>query len=57
MSAELEVSMLPTETFQSGTVMPDCRYTVHHERVGGPIARFARIGDKVVHQWECDTGE
>lgn len=46
-------SDIPTVTLSMNPPMPDCKYDV---LIGGPEgtpARFANVGDKVYHKWNC----
>lgn len=52
----MDWSMLPTQIITSSFPVPSCKYTLHIQSVNGPMAQFARIGDKVFHRWECDSG-
>jgi len=35
--------------------MPQCSYTIRKDEIDGEILRYARVGDQVVHRWQCDT--
>ena len=35
--------------------MPICKYTIRKDEIDGPVLRYARVGDQVVHRWECDS--
>ncbi|VDM27238.1 unnamed protein product [Toxocara canis] len=49
-------SVLRTETVEQATMlMPNCEYSVRAGSVDGPRVRFSRIGDQLVHRWECDN--
>uniref|UniRef100_A0A914UJK3 ZP domain-containing protein n=1 Tax=Plectus sambesii TaxID=2011161 RepID=A0A914UJK3_9BILA len=37
--------------------MPKCFYSLRKDHVDGPPMQFARVGDKVVHRWECDSDD
>ncbi|KAE9547694.1 hypothetical protein FO519_009094 [Halicephalobus sp. NKZ332] len=52
---QLEVSALPTEQVQNDMPMPICKYTIRKDEIDGPVLRYARVGDQVVHRWECDS--
>ncbi|GMT05553.1 hypothetical protein PENTCL1PPCAC_27727, partial [Pristionchus entomophagus] len=52
---ELDVSALPTETLSNEMPMPTCSYTIRRDQLDGPILRYARVGDQVVHRWECES--
>lgn len=52
-SHEMEVSMLPTEGLEDAGAMPVCSYRVHSGAPDGDLVRYARVGDKLFHVWEC----
>uniref|UniRef100_A0A7E4W2H8 ZP domain-containing protein n=1 Tax=Panagrellus redivivus TaxID=6233 RepID=A0A7E4W2H8_PANRE len=52
---QLEVSSIPTEEVQNDMPIPMCTYTIRKDEIDGPILKYARVGDQVVHRWECDT--
>ncbi|GMR29931.1 hypothetical protein PMAYCL1PPCAC_00126, partial [Pristionchus mayeri] len=52
---QLDVSALPTETLSYEMPMPTCSYTIRRDQLDGPILRYARVGDQVVHRWECES--
>ena len=35
--------------------MPTCDYTIRRDSPDGPQIRFAKVGDKVFHRWQCTT--
>lgn len=37
--------------------MPECTYTIRKDELDGPILRHARVGEQVVHRWECRSGK
>jgi hypothetical protein len=48
--------MLPTESLEAATMlMPNCEYSVRQDTLNGPRVRYVRVGDKLVHRWECDN--
>lgn len=50
--------MLNTESLEQSTMlMPNCAYTVRAGQVNGPLVRYAKVGDQLVHRWECDNRE
>ncbi|KAE9547729.1 hypothetical protein FO519_009056 [Halicephalobus sp. NKZ332] len=62
LTAELGVSMLPTTEVEARHGIPGCTYSIHRSSIddldagrpaGAPI-QFAKVGDKVLHQWHCD---
>jgi len=32
-------------------------FKVRRESLTGPIVKFAKVGEPVFHQWECDGGK
>ncbi|CAD6185402.1 unnamed protein product [Caenorhabditis auriculariae] len=53
----LVLSNLPTESVSSNLAMPTCSYTIRKDQLDGPILRYAKVGDQVVHRWQCDSEE
>uniref|UniRef100_A0AC34G3U0 ZP domain-containing protein n=1 Tax=Panagrolaimus sp. ES5 TaxID=591445 RepID=A0AC34G3U0_9BILA len=62
LTAELGVSMIPTTEVEARHGIPGCTYSIHRSSIddldsgrppGAPI-QFAKIGDRVLHQWHCD---
>lgn len=62
LTAELGVSMIPTTELEARHGIPGCSYSIHSSTIdeldagrpaGAPI-QFARVGDKVLHQWHCN---
>ena len=49
-------SPLTTEPLNAGHAMPQCMYSLHIGSANGPMIRYARVGDKVWHVWECPSG-
>ncbi|PAV66810.1 hypothetical protein WR25_10525 [Diploscapter pachys] len=62
LTAELGVSMIPTTELEARHGIPGCTYSIHKSsiddidagRPAGPAVQFARVGDKVLHQWACN---
>ena len=50
-------SMLPTTAISLTHPMPVCTYTIRKDEIDGPVLRYARVGEQVVHRWECQSGE
>lgn len=48
--------MLPTTALTQTHDMPVCTYTIRKDEIDGPVLRYARVGEQVVHRWECQTG-
>ncbi|EFO97770.1 CRE-CUTL-22 protein [Caenorhabditis remanei] len=46
-----------TTTLTSSTVQtkvgPKCKYSLHHDRVGGPRTASAHVGEVIYHRWKC----
>uniref|UniRef100_A0A914M4L7 ZP domain-containing protein n=1 Tax=Meloidogyne incognita TaxID=6306 RepID=A0A914M4L7_MELIC len=65
LTAELGVSMLPTTEVEARHGIPGCTYSIHRSSIdeldagkpAGAVIQFARVGDKVLHQWYCSTNE
>ncbi|KHJ96392.1 zona pellucida-like domain protein [Oesophagostomum dentatum] len=54
-ATKLDVSMLPSEVVNYDVPVPSCSYTVRKDSLDGPILSYARVGDQVVHRWNCDS--
>uniref|UniRef100_A0A914GVG2 ZP domain-containing protein n=1 Tax=Globodera rostochiensis TaxID=31243 RepID=A0A914GVG2_GLORO len=62
LTAELGVSMIPTTEVEARHGIPGCSYSIHRSSIddldagkpAGSAIQFARVGDKVLHQWHCD---
>ncbi|PIO65887.1 hypothetical protein TELCIR_12418, partial [Teladorsagia circumcincta] len=62
LTAELGVSMIPTTELEARHGIPGCTYSIHKSsieeldegRPAGPPIQFARVGDRVLHQWHCN---
>uniref|UniRef100_F1L6E1 Cuticlin-1 n=1 Tax=Ascaris suum TaxID=6253 RepID=F1L6E1_ASCSU len=54
-SSGLEVSVLPTQSLEYDFPMPVCTYTIRKDEIDGPILKYARVGDQIVHRWECQS--
>ena len=50
--SQIEVSMLTTQLVSQQYPMPQCFYHLK-KGVGEEFVRFAKVGDKVIHSWEC----
>lgn len=35
---------------------PNCIYTIRRDEIDGPILKYARVGEQIVHRWECLSG-
>uniref|UniRef100_A0A0N4Z1A9 ZP domain-containing protein n=1 Tax=Parastrongyloides trichosuri TaxID=131310 RepID=A0A0N4Z1A9_PARTI len=53
--SEIEVSSLPTESIAHDMPVPTCTYTIRKDLLDGPVLKYAKVGDQVVHRWECDS--
>lgn len=55
-------SMIPTTEMEARHPIPGCSYSIHASsindieagRPAGAIIKYARVGDRVLHQWHCD---
>uniref|UniRef100_A0A915J3F4 ZP domain-containing protein n=1 Tax=Romanomermis culicivorax TaxID=13658 RepID=A0A915J3F4_ROMCU len=47
--------MLPTIPIQQTLPMPSCMYTIRKDEIDGEVLRYAKVGDQVVHRWECES--
>ncbi|CAJ0593982.1 unnamed protein product [Cylicocyclus nassatus] len=62
LTAELGVSMIPTTELEARHGIPGCSYSIHRSSIedldegkpAGPPIQFARVGDRVLHQWHCN---
>ncbi|VDO61556.1 unnamed protein product [Haemonchus placei] len=62
LTAELGVSMIPTTELEARHGIPGCTYSIHKSSIedldegkaAGPPIQFARVGDRVLHQWHCN---
>ncbi|KRX77097.1 Transmembrane matrix receptor MUP-4 [Trichinella sp. T6] len=54
---QLEVEPLTTAGTLEKEVKekPDCMYTIRRDTVNGPLLRWARLGSRIVHRWECES--
>lgn len=50
----LDVSNLGTTELLDTAKTATCFYSIHAESPSGPLARYAKVGDKIYHAWECD---
>ncbi|KAK6024734.1 hypothetical protein OSTOST_09453, partial [Ostertagia ostertagi] len=54
-TARLHVSMLPSVQLPTGSLSPTCSYTIRRDSLDGEVLAYAKVGDQVVHRWNCDT--
>ncbi|EJD74643.1 hypothetical protein LOAG_11778, partial [Loa loa] len=62
LTAKFGVSMIATTEMEARHPIPGCSYSIHASSIddlesgkpAGPIIKYARIGDRVLHQWHCD---
>lgn len=47
--------MISTQAITGGAPMPVCNYELHADSPNGPTIRYARVGDKVWHIWNCPS--
>ena len=48
-------SQLPTTVLSAAPQMPVCTYTIRKDEIDGAVLRYARVGEQVVHRWECQS--
>lgn len=48
---------MSTETIEHDIPMPICTYSIRKSSVDGPILKYALVGDRVFHRWDCNTGK
>lgn len=46
-------SVLTTGSLIGNFDMPVCSYSLRQETSDGPLVRYAKVGDRIVHRWEC----
>ena len=46
--------MIPTTELAAGGAEAACTYSIRAESVDGPPLRYATIGQKAFHVWECE---
>uniref|UniRef100_A0A914VHY9 ZP domain-containing protein n=1 Tax=Plectus sambesii TaxID=2011161 RepID=A0A914VHY9_9BILA len=54
-TAQLEVSMLPTIMASVSMAMPQCRYELLEGGLHGPPVHFGKVGQAVFHKWSCQA--
>lgn len=47
----------PPESVVKGIVENNCEYTIRVDSVGGPLVKYAEVGQSIVHRWSCDNSE
>ncbi|MCP9263061.1 CUTiclin-Like [Dirofilaria immitis] len=52
-SSGIEVSAITTQALEYEYPFPNCIYTIRRDEIDGPILKYARVGDQIVHRWEC----
>uniref|UniRef100_A0A8R1XSY3 ZP domain-containing protein n=1 Tax=Onchocerca volvulus TaxID=6282 RepID=A0A8R1XSY3_ONCVO len=51
----IEVSAIATQALEYEYPFPNCIYTIRKDEIDGPILKYARVGDQIVHRWECSS--
>lgn len=49
-------STIATQALEFEYPFPNCIYTIRRDEIDGPILKYARVGDQIVHRWECLSG-
>ncbi|VDO35580.1 unnamed protein product [Onchocerca flexuosa] len=44
---------IATQALEYEYPFPNCIYTIRKDEIDGPILKYARVGDQIVHRWEC----
>ena len=57
MIARILNSDVTPQPIQNDMPLPFCDYTIRKDAVDGEILKFARVGDLIVHRWQCHSGE
>ncbi|CAG9530723.1 unnamed protein product [Cercopithifilaria johnstoni] len=52
-SSGIEVSAIATQAVEYDYPFPNCIYTIRRDEIDGPILKYARVGEQIVHRWEC----
>ncbi|WKX96683.1 hypothetical protein Q1695_012820 [Nippostrongylus brasiliensis] len=52
---QLDVAALTTQTVESQTQLPVCRYDILFEGPNGVPVKYGKIGDTIYHKWSCTT--
>uniref|UniRef100_A0A915Q407 ZP domain-containing protein n=1 Tax=Setaria digitata TaxID=48799 RepID=A0A915Q407_9BILA len=52
-SSGIEVSTMAAQTLEYEYPFPNCIYTIRRDEIDGPILKYAKVGDQIVHRWEC----
>ncbi|KHJ44652.1 zona pellucida-like domain protein, partial [Trichuris suis] len=55
--SQLEVSTLTTHQVNEQRQMPSCLYTLRRDSPDGPLVRYASVGDKIFHVWQCNGSD
>jgi hypothetical protein len=45
--------MIPTTPLTSGGPEAACMYEIHKDSIDGPLLKYAKVGEKAVHVWQC----
>uniref|UniRef100_A0A5S6QWM9 ZP domain-containing protein n=1 Tax=Trichuris muris TaxID=70415 RepID=A0A5S6QWM9_TRIMR len=51
----MDVSPLTVTQITQSFPLPTCSYTIRKDELDGEILKYAKVGQQVVHRWECDT--
>ncbi|VDK87781.1 unnamed protein product [Onchocerca ochengi] len=62
LNTKLGVDMITAKEMEARHPIPGCSYSIHAGSIddleagkpAGPIIKYARVGDRVLHQWHCD---
>ncbi|KRX96277.1 Cuticlin-1 [Trichinella pseudospiralis] len=52
---DLNVSPITVTQIAQSFPEPSCSYTIRKDELDGEVLKYARVGQQVVHRWECET--
>jgi hypothetical protein len=50
-------SMIPTTVLDGGSSSGTCVYEIHSDGPDGPLMKYANVGDKSYHVWQCSMND
>ncbi|KAL3098041.1 hypothetical protein niasHT_027586 [Heterodera trifolii] len=54
---DINVGDVTPANIQNDMPIPQCKYTIRKDELNGEILKFARVGDLIVHRWECESDQ
>uniref|UniRef100_A0A183BYZ8 ZP domain-containing protein n=1 Tax=Globodera pallida TaxID=36090 RepID=A0A183BYZ8_GLOPA len=55
--AKMDVGDVTPANIQNDMPIPQCHYSIRKDELNGEILKFARVGDLIVHRWECESDQ